>query len=285
VTSRAGRFVPLALAPLLGGCVFAALPVVAGGLVAHDEMSRPKSQKPATSAPARAQTDQTNLAAVADSAPSTKWVATPLRALPAPTTPVATIDRVPTATDMTSWAAFARYAVSRAPPPPPGEARHSAVIDQATIVDLPRREQCGSQPPAVVIDLDPGQEPIKLDDPPAPAPGLAEALASIRNVGVSVLWLTEHPAAEEDRVRRLLRAVELDPDGSDNLLLPRSSDERKQTLRLAAARDWCILAIAGDRRGDFDELFDYLLDSTGPTAIALEPMFDDGWFLAPPPVG
>src|SRR5690606_6044810 len=137
----------------------------------------------------------------------------------------------------------------------------------------PQREQCGPQAPAVIIDLDPGQEPIDLDDSPAPAPGLAEALARIRQVGVTVLWLSQRPASDEDRIRGLLSAIELDEGGTDRLLLPRNPDERKQTIRIAAAREWCIVAIAGDRRGDFDELFDYLLEPTGPTATALEPLF------------
>ena len=45
-----------------------------------------------------------------------------------------------------------------------------------------------------------------------------------------------------------------------------------------------VLAIAGDRKADFDEVFDYLRNPDGPVAIALEQFIGAGWFLAPPPI-
>jgi hypothetical protein len=42
-----------------------------------------------------------------------------------------------------------------------------------------------------------------------------------------------------------------------------------------------VLAIAGDRRADFDILFDYLRDPD--YAIRLEAWMDRGWFLLPYP--
>ena len=97
-------------------------------------------------------------------------------------------------------------------------ARESGDCEDVVFVEGFTFEQCGRQPPAVVIDLDPGQEPINLDDPPSPAPGLADALEGIRNIGVSVLWLTAHPVSAEDRIRRLLRAVELDEGGPEMIV-------------------------------------------------------------------
>jgi len=40
-----------------------------------------------------------------------------------------------------------------------------------------------------------------------------------------------------------------------------------------------VVAIAGDERGDFDELFDYLRDPG--SAVGLYPMMGEGWFLVP----
>ena len=45
-----------------------------------------------------------------------------------------------------------------------------------------------------------------------------------------------------------------------------------------------VPAIAGDRKADFDEVFDYLRNPDGPVAIALEQFIGAGWFLAPPPI-
>ena len=137
--------------------------------------------------------------------------------------------------------------------------------------------------PAVLLDLDPGAAAFDLDDPPSPAPGLAEGLAALRISGLRVLWIAGLPASEAPRLRLLLRATELDPDGGDGLLL-RLGDERKQEMRAAAARDWCIVAIAGDVRADFDEAFDYVRDPHGPLGQVLEAHLGAGWFMTPPPI-
>ena len=44
----------------------------------------------------------------------------------------------------------------------------------------------------------------------------------------------------------------------------------------------CLIAIAGDTRSDFDELYDYLLDPND--AAPLEPIIGEGWFLIPTPL-
>jgi hypothetical protein len=181
-------------------------------------------------------------------------------------------------------AAFAGFALNRAPPPAPGTKRLSALLDQETIADEPRLSDCGDDPPAVVVDLDPGDRAFDPTDPPLPAPGLAARLAELRSAGVTVLWSASVPVERAQEVWTVLRATGLDPDRTDRLVLPRRADERKQVRRLAAGRDWCVVAIAGDRRGDFDEVFDYLRDPEGPIAKALEPTLGQGWFLVPTPI-
>jgi len=182
------------------------------------------------------------------------------------------------------YAAFAGFALDRAPPPAPGAKRLSALLDQDTTADEPRLNDCGDDPPAVVVDLDPGDQAFDPADPPLPAPGLAARLAELRSAGVTVLWSASVPVERAQEVWTVLRATGLDPDRTDRLLLPRRADERKQVRRLAAGRDWCVVAIAGDRRGDFDEVFDYLRDPEGPIARALEPTPGQGWFLVPTPI-
>ena len=97
-------------------------------------------------------------------------------------------------------------------------------------------------------------------------------------------WSASLPVAGAERVYTILQATGLDPQRTDRLLLLKPGQDRKQQRREAAARDWCIVAIAGDRRADFDEAFDYLRDPQGPVAQALESHFGAGWFLAPPPI-
>ncbi|MBO0750424.1 MAG: hypothetical protein J2O44_08355, partial [Porphyrobacter sp.] len=97
--------------------------------------------------------------------------------------------------------------------------------------------------------------------------------------GVVVLWISRLPAARAADVARALRTSGLDPQGQDQLLLIRNGDDRKQVLRQDAEKDVCIVAIAGDERGDFDELFDYLRNPEG--AAGLYPLMGHGWFLVP----
>lgn len=179
---------------------------------------------------------------------------------------------------------FASYAMANAGRPAPGKLRESALIDLSSLAAAPRRSRCREQKPAVLLDLDPGAAAYDLGNPPSPAAGLAATLARLRVSGIRVLWISGLPQQAEPDLRQVLRATELDPDGSDAILLRRTGAERKQLVRQAAARDWCILAVAGDTRADFDEVFDYLRDRDGPVARALEGNVGAGWFLTPLPV-
>jgi hypothetical protein len=94
-----------------------------------------------------------------------------------------------------------------------------------------------------------------------------------------VLWISRLPAGRAGEIAQALRASGLDPQGQDQLLLLRKATDRKQLLREDSSKDVCIVAIAGDERGDFDELFDYLRNPGA--AVGLYPMMGEGWFLVP----
>lgn len=320
---------------LLGGCVAAVVPVVAGGIMAKSRMdgkpdggAKGEHRREAREAAAAAHTAspaqdarsarekrrderrarkrereaaklaslETAAAPPADGEPAperlrplseadmqqlknaglgTPQVLTGLTALPAP-------GSVPGAVGA-GFPAFTRYALAAAQPKP-GQPFRSALIDPSSLTTRPVRSECGKQPPAVAVDLDPGKEPFDLDDPPAPAPGLAEQLATLRAAGVTVLWQASLPAAASERLYASLAATGLDPDRTDRLLLIRKEGERKQARRQAAARDWCILAVAGDSKADFEEAFDYLRDPDGIIAQALTANLEDGWFVTPQPI-
>lgn len=182
------------------------------------------------------------------------------------------------------FAEFARYALQQAKPPADGTPVLSALIDQKSLAGSPRRSTCADKPPAVALDLDPADKPFDLDNPPLPATGLPQVLAILRSAGVTVMWVSSLPMAEAQRLYTVLRASELDPTGTDRLLLPRKADEHKQARLIASGRDWCVLAIAADRRSDFDEVYEYLRDPDGWVAQALQKNIGAGWFLAPLPI-
>ena len=90
------------------------------------------------------------------------------------------------------------------------------------------------------------------------------------------------PADRAGAIRKALATAGLDPDGRDQLVLLRFPEERKQTRRDDFAKANCVLAMAGDERADFDELFSYLRDPAAATT--LDVLIGKRWFLVPPPL-
>lgn len=266
----------VALLPvLLSGCIAAVMPAVAGGLVARTRIDGKPDGKPngGHRKPSLTRSGEPPESRIPGGGASLQL--TGLAALPRP-------DEAPGAPGG-SFPAFIHFALTAAQPKP-GQPFRSALIDPASLTSRPTRANCGSQPPAVLIDLDPGKAAFDLDDPPAVEPRLAEQLATLRAAGLTILWQASLPADTSERLHVILAAVGLDPDRTDRLLLIRKAGERKQDRRQDAARDWCILAMAGDSMGDFEEAFDYLRDPNGISAATLSANLDDGWFLTPQPV-
>lgn len=177
------------------------------------------------------------------------------------------------------YPSLAAFAISHANSPQTDSALD--VIDPNAPLSAPHRAQCGGQAPAVMIDLDPG---LGLFDPASAsaAAGLAEALSALRAAGITVLWTSALPIEKAEIVHAALARTQLDPSRTDRLLLLNGAGDRKQARRNSAAHNWCVIAMAGDRRGDFDEAFDYLRDPD--TVIPADTLFGDGWFLAPAPM-
>ena len=177
------------------------------------------------------------------------------------------------------YPSLAAFAISHANAPQTDSALD--VIDPTAPLSAPHRAQCGGLAPAVMIDLDPG---LSVFDPASPAasPGLSEALSALRAAGITVLWTSALPIEKAEIVHAALARTQLDPMRTDRLLLLNGAGDRKQARRNSAARNWCVIAMAGDRRGDFDEAFDYLRDPEA--VIPADSLFGDGWFLAPAPM-
>ena len=252
----------LALAALaLSGCVAAAIPVVAGAAVA------------------RSATDgvDANLDSAAER--SARIEPLPGAGLPGAAagetgdeTPVGTPATSPKPiTESRSLARFFSYARQ-------WEGARSAVLSQPAALDGNRRE-CENTAPGVLIDLDPAGSvfapPMAITAPPQMVTGLAE----LRARGVAIAWISEASAANAGDVRAALKSSGLDPESRDALLMTRYPTDRKQTRRDDFAAATCLIAIAGDERADFDELFRHLVNHEA--AYSLERIIGDGWFLVP----
>ena len=173
------------------------------------------------------------------------------------------------------------FAYAMTPETSESGARTSAVLLDAAALK-PDRIDCPSGEPAVLVDLDPESGDLFPIDVQSASPAFAQKLADLRVRGVLIAWISQSFANRETDVRRALLQSGLDPLGTDEVLLMRTSDDRKQTRRDELARNSCLVAIAGDTRSDFHELFDYLLNPGD--AAALEPLIGEGWFLIPTPL-
>lgn len=182
------------------------------------------------------------------------------------------------------WADFASFALRRAEARKRGEAANSVILTTESAFSLkPEQPPCEARDSAVVIDLDRGAGSLSPGIDTVPAAGLAQALAQLRSAGLVVLWISSLHGNDITKVGDALRKSGLDPAGRDPILLAKHDGERKQVMRAQANEDVCVVAMAGDQRADFDELFDFLQNPGDATP--LDPMIGKGWFLAPPPLG
>lgn len=162
-----------------------------------------------------------------------------------------------------------------------GEEPEAAMLSDRVALE-PVKAQCGGVSPTVLIDLDPSGALFDSTSASRPPSGLARGLAQLRANGVGVAWISGNGIDKLDAIKRSLRFSGLDLNNDDRILLVRTPDDRKQTLREELSQISCLVAIAGDNRSDFDELYDYLKNPAD--AQALEPLIGDGWFLIPQPL-
>jgi 5'-nucleotidase (lipoprotein e(P4) family) len=217
------------------------------------------------------------------------------------------------ASSLQAYHAFRDYVVARA------EARpaESVVLAAAATLDNPAMRPCGDRPLAVVLDVDETAIQnlgFEFDDAVhqgrpydqerwnrwertgaglvSAMPGAAEALQSIRNHGVTVIFNTNRMAATAAQTEALLNEAGLGPAvHGDTLWLQGdvAAGSGKDPRRAAIAARYCVIAMAGDQLGDFSDLFnartlpvpDRRHYATTPPISAL---WGQGWFILSNPV-
>jgi hypothetical protein len=184
--------------------------------------------------------------------------------------------------------AFIRFALEQAERREAGHVRETVMLAGPPLNGVMQMLPCGFLPPAVIIDMDDGTGAglnLATIDPAngvQPAAGLADGLEQLRQRDIAIIWMTSQPFDRFDIIAGMLRSSGLDAAGRDTVVLTRTVSERKQERRKDTAESHCILAIAGDRKADFDELYDYLRNPDVP--IESDRMIGAGWFLAPQPL-
>lgn len=191
-------------------------------------------------------------------------------------------DRLASSNITNAYLPFARYAVGQAEKRSRGGTVRSAVLVEHVSLTQPQAVSCDAKPMAAIIDLDvaPGT-PAEMDI--ERQNGFAVLLDTMRESGIRIAWLAE---ADEQRLKPI---IDLLREGeapvlrdTDLMLVGLPGNYRKQERRWSLAQNYCVIAIAGDRKSDFDELYDYLRDQS--YAIRLEAFIGRGWFELPHPV-
>lgn len=188
----------------------------------------------------------------------------------------------PPTIEQQAWQNFFTFAITAAEQRANGEQSYSAILPPVTsAIGLPQRAICHAAESAVLIDLDlPGSDFAPTLGMQA-APGLAQGLAGLRAQGVVIMWISQLPPARVDDIARVLVDTQLDPTGRDPILLSLREDDRKQVMRQEADETACVVAMAGDDRADFDELFDFLRNPDDSKLF--DELIGAGWFLVPGP--
>ena len=255
----------LVFAVTLSGCVAAAIPVVAGGALLRTSTQGDVSVENIP--------DNPSPGPLAQSAQGLPGDADPIFAAFSPGAQSAGEDSEDEYTEFLSFALTSAMTLSGE-----GAASSALLADPASLSD--ELKPCPAGPPAVLIDLDPPGAVLPSEPVLTANAALSERLAELRRADIAIAWISGQSAAHAGAVREALASSGLDPEGRDTLLLMRYPGDRKQTRREDLAKTACLIAIAGDEREDFDELYAYLVDLEA--ALRLERLIDETWFLVPP---
>lgn len=274
----------------LPGCVAAVIPLAASGAIINQERKSESEPEPKSEpdVPVLRKEDRVLTPpgpAYVDIAPppantappAPNETADPVRAEP----PTARVPAATPARSVRAYDALLSYAVTEAARDPVERPRMSAVLQAPTSLS-PARADCSIRPPAVLFDLDPADGLFDPDTMDQSDPLLDVMVRRLRAEAIDIFWISGLPALRAGDVRRVLENSGLDPKGDDGILLIQRSEDRKQERRKQLQETHCLIAIAGDTRSDFDELYEYL--KTPELAQPLEELVGSGWFLAPLPL-
>ena len=196
----------------------------------------------------------------------------------APVAPAEALSRLAALNSNHPYLPMARHVLEQAERRAAGQSVRGAVLVEKVSLIEPRAIECGNKPLALLIDLDPAPGDTIIEGQPA---GFGALLQVLRDAGIAIGWISQRTPALLESDISALRSGPVPAFRDDDIQLPAASHHAKQDRRIGLAASHCVLAIAGDRRADFDILFDYLRDPD--YAIRLEAWMDRGWFLLPYP--
>lgn len=310
----------LMLLPVLtGGCVVAAVPLVAGGVMARDQLQGDGKKggkgKEDTGAPVELKTDRAR--AIVESlgegpVGKPRAGALPVQgALPAPGTlpapsgggAVVAGTGEAAAYSLQAYQALWNHLTLQAERRRKGESLQSVVLMSGTTLDAPRYASCDRKPLAVVFDIDESAD--RAVDPNAPwrrwkgdgtdavvaTPGAVEGIDAARREGIAVIFTTRRSPESAPGVTGLLDRLGFGGfEPGRTLILAGDAEAAKgdEQVRQVLAAGYCVVALVGDSLNDFSKLFEAASDAgkrqTAATETMVAPLWGAGWFILPNPV-
>jgi hypothetical protein len=271
-------------ATALGGCIAAAaIPIGAAGLIGREQITRSDDRPDGSIAPpaqriaalpeiadARVRASAASLpnVRVEDAAPS-------VTAAPAAAEPVGAAR----GSYGDSYDGLTRYLFAKAQARDRGAAVQSVVLFPDTQIEHPDFTVCGDMPLAMIVDLDKADTvAIAQSDPE-----MVEAVTTARMAGVAVHFSSDRPSEDAPIMVAALDAAGLGPvkHGENLWMAGDRAGTGKDSLRWKIAGSHCVVALVGQRPGDFTQIYDDPATASG--SPGLDAMRGNGWFLFPAP--
>jgi len=315
------RCVALAIATgslALSGCVAAAVPVVAAGVMGKHELDRNGRHRGKAASVDAAQESLT----LANAAQRAAFEAGPTNpGAPAQSTVPPSMQYLygsgeAAALSIQSYYQMANFVIAKASDRAVGHPVSSVVLAPGSTLDDPKFMPCGDKPLAIVLDIDEttllnlGFEADQAShggaydqhrwedwertgtDAVAPVPGVADALKTARIAHVTVIFNSNRSAANAEATAAAIDKAGLGPAvHGDTLWLEGDTPggSGKDQRRWAISARYCVIAMAGDQLGDFSDLFNVNdMAFAQRRAIVGAPhiatLWGEGWFMLPNPV-
>lgn len=211
--------------------------------------------------------------------------------------------------------ALVNLAVERKTQREAGRPLNQVVLAAGSTLERPAFEACGDKPLAAVFDVDetillnigfqywdaqrPASEGFSFKawdnwektgfNRVAPLPGALEAVKSLRDAGVTVIYNTNRTSANAEQSARALEFAGFGkPVPGRDLFTDADGSGKKDARRAAITETYCVIALGGDQLGDFSDLFDpkpvNIVQRRELTAApAVTALWGQGWFVMPNP--
>lgn len=191
----------------------------------------------------------------------------------------------------------------------------SVLLSPQSTLSALKFEDCGTKPPAIVLDTDEtavlniGFEADQAErggvynaarwnrweqtggNAVAAVPGALDAVRAIRATGVDVVFNSNRLAANAGATEKMLAALGFGAVKHGATLFLTGDDatgSHKDGRRTVIGARYCVIAMGGDQLGDFSDLFNGVAEPMARRAAAdagpLGALWGNGWFLLPNPV-